>query len=360
MSNRTLSRVIACAILALLTAGSAFAVNYTFTDLGTLGGMNARGLRINNSGQITGYSDTSSMEQHAYLYTPGSGMTDLGDMGYNVSGARDINSGGQVVGDAYAVDGTYHPFLYTPGVGMQELASLGASFNAVYGINASGKVVGTTTINMGQSASVFTPGVGMTLLGGLGSEGRDINTSGQVAGVASFDGEGHAFLYTPGSGMLDLGTPQNRGYFSEALGMNDSGQVVGYYMQMNHDWHGFLYTPGVSMIDIGTIGGDRSIARDINSAGWVVGDSLPFVGCGRAFVRPAGSGLSVLPIPQTSLVSMAFGINDNGWITGMVGFTDGSEHVALWKPVVPEPSSFLALGTGLLGLMGLVRRKRSR
>jgi len=57
---------------------------YTFTDLGTLGGNGSEAFAINNSGQVVGGS------QHAFLYD-GSTMRDLGTLG-TVLSSREITS----------------------------------------------------------------------------------------------------------------------------------------------------------------------------------------------------------------------------------------------------------------------------
>ena len=56
------------------------AIQYTVTDLGSLGGGSSVGLDINNSGQVTGYSTLPSGATHAFLYSGGV-MTDLGTLG---------------------------------------------------------------------------------------------------------------------------------------------------------------------------------------------------------------------------------------------------------------------------------------
>jgi probable HAF family extracellular repeat protein len=69
--------------------------------------------------------------------------------------------------------------------------------------------------------------------------------------------------------VVDLGTLG--GTSSEAYGINDIGQVVGWaYPSGTTTWHAFLWSGGV-MQDLGTLGGTESKAYGINSLGQVVG-----------------------------------------------------------------------------------------
>ncbi len=67
-------------------------------------------------------------------------------------------------------------------------------------------------------------------MGGSSSEATGINDSGQIVGYSttttSFDSPTHAFLLNRGSQMKDLGTLG--GTSSEATAINASGQIVGY------------------------------------------------------------------------------------------------------------------------------------
>jgi probable HAF family extracellular repeat protein len=180
----------------LFAASTCFGQSYTITDLGTLpGGSSSSGQGINASGQVTGFSATTS-SNHAFLYSAGTGMTDLGTLpGGSSSFGAGINAAGQVTGYANTTSSKYHAFLYSAGIGMVALGTLpGDSGSAGSGINASGQVTGSS----------------------------NINASGQAP---------RAFLYSAATGMIDLNTvlPSGSGWtLYAATAINDAGQITGY------------------------------------------------------------------------------------------------------------------------------------
>ena len=97
---------------------------------------------------------------------------------------------------------------------------------------------------------------------------RDINDAGVVVGTADAGGTdlGHAVLWSGGS-VQDLGTLVT-GSFSEAWGVNNVGQVVGWSYMNGHSLgqHGFLYTQAEGLVDL-TPDSDTGYALDINDAG---------------------------------------------------------------------------------------------
>ena len=96
-----------------------------------------------------------------------------------------------------------------------------------------------------------------------------------MAGFArTSSGANHAFLYSNGT-MQDLGTlPGFDG--SDAMGINASGQVVGWnYVEATNVDHAFLYSQG-TMVDLNTLispaaGWTLAYASAINDSGQIVG-----------------------------------------------------------------------------------------
>ncbi|MXS82168.1 hypothetical protein [Nitrosomonas oligotropha] len=111
---------------------------------------------------------------------------------------------------------------------------------------------------------------------GASSDAYGINNSGQVIGYyyhvdsASL----RPFITGPnGEGMSDLGTLGGRG-LTFSYDINDSGQVVGHSSSLDNRDHAFITGPdGVGMADLGTLGGLDSFAHGINNSGQAIGDS---------------------------------------------------------------------------------------
>ena len=90
-------------------------------DLTTLGGLNSYGYNVGAGGQVVGASEVAanvSSNEHAFLYTSGSGMVDLNTLieplsGWELLDAVDVNDMGQITGQGL-IDGQYHAYLLAP------------------------------------------------------------------------------------------------------------------------------------------------------------------------------------------------------------------------------------------------------
>ena len=99
------------AMALVLCVGQVQAVEYTITDLGTLGLDYSWAQGINDSGQVVGESRLASGLNRAFLYETGN-MTDLGTLGGDESRAHGINNSGQVVGQSHNASGLQRAVLY--------------------------------------------------------------------------------------------------------------------------------------------------------------------------------------------------------------------------------------------------------
>ena len=222
--------------------------------LGTLGGSNSFAYGINDMAHVVGRSDTSSSQQHAFLYR--NDMADLGTLGGVTSEARRINRYDQVVGTAQNASGQDRAFLWSPGAmdgvptnpQMKDLGDLGGGWSRAYGMNDQGGVVGSSAYGTQIRAFAWDTSGGMRDLGTLGgnsSVAYGTNNLGQIVGSANAsNGQDHAFIWNSGV-MRDLNyyIPETSGWtLTAATGINDSGQICGYGTGPG-GYHPFLLTP---------------------------------------------------------------------------------------------------------------------
>ncbi len=129
-------------------------VQYTVTDLGTLGGTYCYAIGINNIGQVVGVTCTigeGDTTFHAFRTSANNPINpntdDLGIFGVTKSFAHGINNSGQVVGTNDTSDGYSHAFRTSANKPINsatdDLGTFGGTSSAAYGINDSGQVVGT-------------------------------------------------------------------------------------------------------------------------------------------------------------------------------------------------------------------------
>jgi probable HAF family extracellular repeat protein len=368
LRSRTLVITSAIAFAITLAAATARAtVVYNVTDLGTAYGDNSsEGYAINNQGQVAAVSRNIGWNRsRAALYSDGL-MLDTGTLVMpSIPGASSfgygINSAGQVAGWSNILSAAgQRAFVATETVSGFSKTNLGpmGDANWAYGINASGDVVGQYYSN---SDSILHPfvyrGGSYHAVGTIFSgSAQAINDAGLITGQYA----GKAFIDDHGN-LNNLGALTG-GTTSIGYGINASGKVAG-TSNIGSDTvnHAFLYD-GTTMLDLGTALGRNAEGRSINSSDVVVGnltspanslDSLGFV-----YLNGSVQDLNTLIDPASGWnITHAYGINDNGWITGYGTNNLGQIHAFILTPV-PEPAAAALLGLG--GFCSLAWRRRRK
>ena len=153
----------------------------------------------------------------------------------------------------------------------------------------------------------------------------DIDNHGNVVGATGGGGMAPAFLYSPENGMQDLNDlagPASGWILTDALGMNDFGQIVGLGNPNGERGNcGFRFTPGFTDEDgtyvppvVERMGPPEvhSVAAAINDVGEVVG-YYDASGSDAVFVYSDVSGIADLGIEA---INFDFGINNAGQVVG--------------------------------------------
>lgn len=276
-------------------SSSAYATQYEFTTIDVPGALWTSANGINNLGHVVGtYSDGNG--SHGFIYD-GTGYLTIDYPGGNPgnTGIKDINDSGKMVGE-YNDGHKWQDFILDNG-GFSTYSFPGKTETSINGLNDAGVAAGgyydwpTNSSNgvLYDKEPVVFPKT--TIF-------SDVNDSGQMVG---YDPDFWvSYLYEGGSLNQIVFGDSPSGLDIWALGINDSGHVVGSYME-----GGFLFD---------------------SASGRVITINYP----GAAY-----SGLS--------------GINDLGYLVGSYTSTDDRGYGFLAVPVnskraVPEPSPLVLFG----------------
>ena len=335
------------------------APRYLIIELGTLGGRTSAGMGINNLGQVVGGADGVDGIRHCCRWE-GRSAVDLGSLpGEPVCEATDINEGGTILCNAFLGGPLASAFIWEEGV-ITDLGDVLGPSTYGRGINDAGTVAGFSLVDSDRYVGVvWIDGVITeirTPKGNPETGANAIDESGRVAGAAVNDnGPAGAMTWLNGEFTYLGGLG---GEFSQAKGMNDHNQVVGWARRAGDDeLYAFLWDDGV-MIDLTeALGTYWRIALDINNRGQIISPvKLYDPVLGELLLDdlvPAASGWSVFN---------AKAINDVGQIVGAASI-NGARRAFLMTPLngdvnndgLTDPADGARLAACFTGPLGPVR-----
>lgn len=326
-------------LLGFLTSVQAAAlyqfVNFEGPGSGTNAGTGTNMNGIANNGAAVGFGIGNNGNFSNFVRNADGTFSTLNIDGSPTANAFGINSAGDVVG---AVNGA--AFFLPPGGPAVALTTPGSA-TAAFGINDLGNIVGQFTSgaatpgffianHTSTSFTTINAPSGPNLVNAQG-----VNDNGQMVGFyVGTDGQDHGFMGNiadASGGMLTgtpiadptipnvAGEPGATFVFSQVLSINDSGIAAGYYGDSTTSQHGFLYN---------THTGRYTFLDD-----------------------PAEAFSAGVEVTQIT------GITNSGEITGFYSDANGVFHGFVAVPT-PEPASWLLAGLGLAAAWLMKRRTK--
>ena len=176
-----------------------------------------------------------------------------------------------------------------------------------------------------------------------------VNDADQIVGYYQDGAGNHGYLLSGGV-FTTLNDPSASGSNGTiAFGINASGFIVGGYGVGSITAHGFLYNPNngtYTTID-DPLGVGRTTAFGINATGQIVGVYLDPMLVMHGFVRDSGGMYATLDDPSATSGTVALGINGAGQVVGYYT-ANGVNHGFLYSPNSGTPYTALddPLATG--------------
>ena len=270
------------------------------------GGLDTGARGINDNGRMSGYSVRPGPEKRFSTWEMSGGATTWGDHGEG-DGYK-ISNGGIMAGRS--AKGTYGFAITTAPTQYDFLG--------------------------GESA------------GYIHRQGTDVNNSDQtVCGHRTDSSDAVVWFYDPGAAVGDryanervLG--KGAGSAAQALGISDTGDVVGFVDDNAAVWRSDDYDNPVILASLDGEGG--TVARDVNASGLIVGSSR-----GKAVLWDAEGAIHDLDamFPDVTLTE-AVAINEDGNIAA-----NGNSAYLI---MVPEPATLLLLTLAAPALLRLRRK----
>jgi len=172
-----------------------------------------------------------------------------------------------------------------------------------------------------QCPLIYSP---FDLTGALDTIPLGINNLGDICGTAIFSGPTQPAFISVGQIVTTFAVPGATATF--AYQVNDSGQIVGYYVDSNLISHGYMRdSAGTLTYPIDVPGATETFVLGNNASNWVVGRYTDTSDVTHGFFYVTPDNILTYDYPGATSTSLN-GINSSGLICGYYTDTAGHSH----------------------------------
>lgn len=199
---------------------------------------------INNTGDSAGFWVDGAGVNHGFTLNGGTFTSVDNPNTTTVTQLLGINDGGTAAGYWTDGAGNFHPFTFFGGA-FTPISFLGLVSSQATSINNAGDVAGFNMPTGTTSDGFLDIGGAFTTLDFPGSsftQALGLNNLGQVAGTYTDNAGMHGFIYTVATGTYQSVDDPNGIGTTIINGINDRGQIVGFYVDANNNTIGFVGT----------------------------------------------------------------------------------------------------------------------
>jgi hypothetical protein len=265
---------------------------FSFTTLSVTGDTFTQLLGVNNAGLIAGYHGSGADAQH-----PNQGFTLKPPMAFAKEDFPNsvqtqvigINTKGDTVGFYVDAGGQTHGFSDLKGV-FTTVDAPGTNFNQLLGVNDKGGAAGYSQDATGAQQAYTVQGTTFTpiMTPGTSAQATGINNNGDVSGFyVDAMGTTHGFIVPAGKTLVTVDFMGST--FTQVLGLNNLRDAVGTYTDMQGAIHGFIYSIASGKFETidnpNTAAGTaaNTVVNGINDKGTVVGFYMDAAGNTNGF-----------------------------------------------------------------------------
>ena len=243
-------------------------------------------LGINNTDDIVGFSGQTM--NIGFSRMPPNTFTEISPTGAAQTQIVGLNNRGLAAGFFVDAVGATHGLIYNLATGaFKQQDETGTAFNQLLGVNDSNVFAGYSSLDPAgqtlQLAYTYNAGTNtylrlddaqhnLRLPGNVNSQATGIDNAGDVVGFfmpTATTSEGF-ILTASAASAVPLEFPGST--FTQALGINNLGQVTGFYNDAAGTSHGFIWSNG-NWTTIDVPGASATTVNGINDAGHIVGFS---------------------------------------------------------------------------------------